>query len=473
MADPNKRPEHKGYQHQAREGANKKPQTHKQKVDENVKAIIHHSLFIDQDTGLRYMNRGFLGMGGFGIVLRVVSNLGAHQAMKVPRPMIRARAVKREVDMLTLAGKHERLVDFQGITKTEIGTCLLFELLLPKSLATLMHNRGALSEAEVRWFIPKIAEGIQYLNSKGLGHCDLKPANILLAADMTPKLADLGLSERLGPGEKKLSGLVGTPFFRAPELFQNDVPHTFKMGLFSLGVIACMMIKGSNPRLTDETQAHEVRLAPLLTDKTLIQPALKLLGRLLAFDPKKRMEVADIKSHTFFTSGFCPGELSQDALHGAPVFVLLGKHSHDDDRDDRAHNESVETEERPKFKKFRSEPLAPTSNHGEGQAVMNGEVKKSLSVVEAGTEEKLTVASKKSGTVAEAAPAEVHCAQQPVLKEETSAEIVERQRQEYEDRKKAEKAAFRAEYDDVDDEYVDMAALVYSTTPESEGIRLL
>jgi serine/threonine protein kinase len=67
-----------------------------------------------------------------------------------------------------------------------------------------MYSQGALTEAEVRWFIPKIAEGIQYLNSKGLGHCDLKPANILLAADMTPKLADLGLSEKLGPGDKKL-----------------------------------------------------------------------------------------------------------------------------------------------------------------------------------------------------------------------------------------------------------------------------
>jgi hypothetical protein len=36
--------------------------------------------------------------------------------------------------MLTLAGKYERLVDFQGAIRTEIGTCLLFELLLPKVL---------------------------------------------------------------------------------------------------------------------------------------------------------------------------------------------------------------------------------------------------------------------------------------------------------------------------------------------------
>jgi serine/threonine protein kinase len=47
------------------------------------------------------------------------------------------------------------------------------------------------------------------------------------------------------------SGLVGTPYYRAPELFQRDVPHTFKIDIFSLGIIAYTMLKGCNPRLTD------------------------------------------------------------------------------------------------------------------------------------------------------------------------------------------------------------------------------
>lgn len=40
-----------------------------------------------------------------------------------------------------------------------------------------------------------ICEGISYLHQIGLVHCDLKPHNILLSYDYTPKLADLGISK--------------------------------------------------------------------------------------------------------------------------------------------------------------------------------------------------------------------------------------------------------------------------------------
>ncbi|KAK3818087.1 MAG: kinase-like domain-containing protein [Linnemannia gamsii] len=467
----------------AHEHANSKLQTHQDQVKstEQIKAVIKHPLFTDQDTGDKYTNQGFLGMGGYGIVVKVVNNLGEYRAMKVPKPTTRASAIKQEIDMLILAGKHRRLVEFQGAANTEYGTSLMFELLLPKTLSSLMKTRVVLSEPEVRWFIPKIAEGINHLNSQGLGHCDLKPGNILLASDMTPKLADLGLSARLSPGAKKV---WGTPGYVAPEVFGTSL--TIQMDIFSLGIIVFMMLKGHNPKLTDETQAYETRLAPLLDDQALSQLAVKLLERLLAFDPKKRMKVDEIKDDPFFTSGVCPNELSQEAFNRVPNFPLLGKHIQDDDddendEDDDDARESCEAHGRPKFKKFRAQPPPATGAKDEGEAWRDNEAKNGSKVKddssanedgqckdEGAAENQMSV-PKKNTTGVESLLADIQRTVQSSLKKANSAEIVKQQRQEYEERKRADKEAIRAGYGDVDDEFVDMAVLVYSATPDDNA----
>ncbi|KAG0377357.1 hypothetical protein BGX24_006275 [Mortierella sp. AD032] len=418
--------------------------------------------------------------GGYGIVVKVVNNLGEYRAMKVPKPTTGASAIKQEIDMLILAGKHKRLVEFQGTANTEYGTSLMFELLLPKTLSSMMKTRVALSEPEVRWFIPKIAEGIKHLNSKGLGHCDLKPGNILLASDMTPKLADLGLSARLGPGAKKV---WGTPGYAAPEVFKKGTSLTIQMDIFSLGIIVFMMLKGHNPKLTDETQAYEKRLAPLLDDQALSRNAVKLLEWLLAFDPKRRMKVGEIKDDPFFTSGVCPNELSQEAFNRVPNFPLLGKHIQDDDDDENDEedddaSESCEAHGRPNFKKFKAQPTPATGAKDEGKAWRDNEVKNGSKVKDdssanedgqckdGGAAENQISIPKKSATGVESVPAVIQSAEQSASNKANSAEIVKKQRQEYEERKRADKEVIRAGYGDVDDEFVDMAVFVYSATPD-------
>src|SRR5579863_1555570 len=109
----------------------------------------------------------------------------------------------------------------------------------------------------------RVCEAVHYAHQKGVVHRDLKPGNILVASDGTPKLLDFGIAKVLKqePATQfQLATQTGsrcmTPAYASPEQMRGK-PVTPATDIYSLGVVLYELLSGHRPyRLTRHTPAE-------------------------------------------------------------------------------------------------------------------------------------------------------------------------------------------------------------------------
>lgn len=104
-----------------------------------------------------------------------------------------------------------------------------------------------------RMLIP-IAQALDFAHRQGIIHRDVKPANILVAADGAPMLTDFGIAKILNEDNTtdltSSSVMVGTPEYMAPEQVSGKrVDH--RADIYALGVVFYEMITGRRPFVAD------------------------------------------------------------------------------------------------------------------------------------------------------------------------------------------------------------------------------
>ena len=137
--------------------------------------------------------------------------------------------VRREVEIMRLAGRHRNIVELRGVYETEGGWALVMEYVGGGELFDRLVQYGAYSEQQASALFRQVGEAIAHLHALGVCHRDLKPENLLLSgADQRPggegegeqppltiKVCDLGLAAHLEASQDR----QGTWAYWAPECF--------------------------------------------------------------------------------------------------------------------------------------------------------------------------------------------------------------------------------------------------------------
>ncbi|GLJ09850.1 hypothetical protein SUGI_0116990 [Cryptomeria japonica] len=195
-----------------------------------------------------------LGEGGFGVVYKGKLSNGDMVAVKI---LDRSRQSENQfMNEVATIGRihHVNLVRLMGYCFGEPQSALVYEYMLNGSLEKFIFA-GKGKEQGLNWdqlysIALGAARGIAYLHqdcNRRIIHFDIKPHNILLDADFTPKVADFGLARLCGKGDDHISitTLRGTPGYAAPELwYRNLGPVTDKSDVYSFGMVLLEIVGG-------------------------------------------------------------------------------------------------------------------------------------------------------------------------------------------------------------------------------------
>jgi eukaryotic-like serine/threonine-protein kinase len=193
-----------------------------------------------------YRLERFLGSGTFGQVWFGHNlNTGRPVAVKfyLHRGGVNWTLLSREVKNLVQLSADRSVVQVLDVGWDAEPPYYVMEFLPSGSLEDLLIARGRLSVEESVDMIRKICVGLNHCHGKGILHCDLKPANVLLDEDFDPRLADFGQSRM----SNDQSPSLGTLFYMAPEQAMLDAVPDARWDVYAVGVILYRMLTGKVP----------------------------------------------------------------------------------------------------------------------------------------------------------------------------------------------------------------------------------
>ena len=254
-----------------------------------------------------YETQKLLGVGAFGEVwVALDRNTGRRVAIKF---YSRASGLdwsqlSREVEKLVFLSADRYVVQLLDVGWDSDPPYYVMEYIEQGSLDDRLKRDGPMSPVEAVAIVHDVATGLLHAHSKGVLHCDLKPANVLLDEDHKPRIADFGQARLSHEQQSSL----GTMFYMAPEQADLKAVPDACWDVYALGALLYTMLTGGPPFRDDETvktleksadlkrrlaQYREmIEQAPRPTEHRKvagIDPALiEIIARCLAVDPSER-----------------------------------------------------------------------------------------------------------------------------------------------------------------------------------------
>ncbi|WP_165403904.1 serine/threonine-protein kinase [Egicoccus halophilus] len=218
----------------------------------------------------RYVLLDQLGSGGAGAVWRahdevldrtVAVKLLHRDLARDPATAARFRAEASAAAKLT----HPNAVVIYDIGSVAGSDYLVMELVEGGTLDDVL-DQGPLTPGVAAAVGAQVARALGTAHARGLVHRDVKPANVLVTAEGTAKVADFGIARALGEATSRLTTpgqVVGTARYLAPEQLR-DQPIDARADVYAVGLLLHQAVTGRLP--FGEGTAVEVASRRLVAD---------------------------------------------------------------------------------------------------------------------------------------------------------------------------------------------------------------
>ena len=193
----------------------------------------------------------FLGSGAYGEVwVGTDQNTGRQVAIKfyLHSGGVDWSLLSHEVEKLVFLSADRYVVQLLDVGWNSEPPYYVMEYVENGSLEDYLKDSGPLNVNEAVEIFQEMVIGLVHAHNKGVLHCDLKPANILLDQDQKPRLADFGQS-RLSHEQ---TPALGTLFYMAPEQAHLEAVPDVRWDIYALGAILYRMLTGEPPHRSSE-----------------------------------------------------------------------------------------------------------------------------------------------------------------------------------------------------------------------------
>lgn len=262
--------------------------------------------FIGQTFEGRYTIVNVIGIGGMATVYGAYDQVtGRSVAIKMMNKKLEhnARQIKLFVNESTALSllSHPNIVQVYNTVITNSTKYIIMEYVEGITLKKHIDHRGALPEREVIYYATQILSALQYIHSRGIVHCDIKPQNIILLQNGSIKVADFGIARldaMLDRSKEKSDVALGTVYYVSPEQAQGKAPQA-ESDLYSLGV---MLYEAMTNRLPfyheNATEVAKMQINREPTPPSIFRPDIsvgleQIILRAMEKSPKKRYASAE------------------------------------------------------------------------------------------------------------------------------------------------------------------------------------
>ncbi|KAK7276771.1 hypothetical protein RIF29_17917 [Crotalaria pallida] len=316
-----------------------------QQLDHRKKSSAEMEFFSEYGDANRYKIQEVIGKGSYGVVCSAIdTHTGEKVAIKKIHDIFEhisdAARILREIKLLRLL-RHPDIVEIKHImlppSRRDFKDIYVVFELMESDLHQVIKANDDLTKEHYQFFLYQLLRALKYIHTANVYHRDLKPKNILANANCKLKICDFGLARVAfsdTPTTVFWTDYVATRWYRAPELCGSFYSkYTPAIDIWSIGCIFAEVLIGKplfpgknvvhqldlmtdllgTPSLDTISRVRNDKARRYLTSMRKKQPvsfaqkfpnadplALRLLERLLAFDPKDRPTAEEALADPYF-----------------------------------------------------------------------------------------------------------------------------------------------------------------------------